>query len=157
MRKRAKSQLTGTAGEHYVAFRLSKMGYVVALPRGGSPAVDLLVSNTEGTKTAAIQVKTTHWAMRERGRGAARKPHHLEFALGHNAANNDGGRLVYVFVDLKGSDARAVPDAYVIPSSEVRRYCATLSPDTKMVRWHPGLEHARQFLEKWDLVTALLE
>ena len=60
-------KLTGTAGEHYVAFKLSSLGYVAALAREGSPTVDILVSNLEGSKTLAIQVKTTEWATRDRG------------------------------------------------------------------------------------------
>lgn len=35
------STLTGAAGEHFIAYRLSAMGYPVALTRGGSPTVDL--------------------------------------------------------------------------------------------------------------------
>ncbi len=63
---RTDTLIVGTAGEHYVAFRLAQLGWVVALPRGGSPAVDLLVSNMTGSRTVTIQVKTAEWAGRKR-------------------------------------------------------------------------------------------
>jgi hypothetical protein len=50
--------LTGCAGEHFVAYRLSAMGYVAALPRGGSPSVDLMVGTVDGRNTVTVQVKT---------------------------------------------------------------------------------------------------
>ena len=34
------------------------MGYLVALTRGGSPSVDLMVATPNGKKTVTIQVKT---------------------------------------------------------------------------------------------------
>jgi hypothetical protein len=43
--------ITGTAGEHFVAARLAGMGYVVALSRGGSPGVDLLIATQDGSRT----------------------------------------------------------------------------------------------------------
>ncbi len=63
------SKLIGTAGEHYVAYKLSCFGFIAAMPRDGSPTVDILASNLEANKTLAIQVKTTDWATRDRGRG----------------------------------------------------------------------------------------
>lgn len=147
------SQLTGTAGEHYVAFRLSQMGFVVALPRGGSPAVDLLASNVDGTKTITVQVKTTEGALRERGRGAERSAHHLEFPLGHKAANLAADRYIYVFVDLMGRKPTSHPVAYVVPSSVIKAYCGSWTATAKMVRWHPSLEHAERYRENWQLIA----
>src|SRR3990172_9316203 len=54
--------LTGCAGEHFVAYRLSAMGYLVALTRGGAPSVDLMVGTPDGKKTVTIQVKTANKA-----------------------------------------------------------------------------------------------
>ena len=48
------SILTGTAGEHYVAYQLTKRGYVVGLTRDGTQSVDLLVSNQKGDKTISL-------------------------------------------------------------------------------------------------------
>jgi len=57
MAKRA-TTLTGAAGEHYVAYKLSAMGYPTALTRGGSPVIDLMVGDLSGNGSVSIQVKT---------------------------------------------------------------------------------------------------
>lgn len=156
MSKRGRSQLTGAAGEHYVAFRLAQMGFVVALPRGGSPAVDLLASSVDGTKTITVQVKTTEWALRERGRGETRRPHHMEFPLGHQAAELAAERFVYVFVELRGREPNSTPVAYVVPSAEIKRYCGTWASTAKLVRWHPSLDDAAPYREGWRIIGNLL-
>ena len=51
--------IKGAIGEFYVASFLSAMGLVVALPRGGVPSSDLLVTTFEGNKTLSLQVKTS--------------------------------------------------------------------------------------------------
>jgi hypothetical protein len=56
--------LTAAAGEHFVAFKLSAMGYLVAMTRGGSPTVDLLVGDLSGEAAISIQVKTSSGARR---------------------------------------------------------------------------------------------
>ena len=62
----SKNILTCTAGEHFVAYRLSLMGYTVGTTRGGATAVDLLVTNSNGDKSISVQVKTSRDAFRER-------------------------------------------------------------------------------------------
>ncbi|PZO33834.1 MAG: aspartate ammonia-lyase [Flavobacteriaceae bacterium] len=52
-------QLSGVAGEYYVAAELSRRGYLAAITLRSSDGVDILVSNTEGDKLVSIQVKTT--------------------------------------------------------------------------------------------------
>ena len=50
--------IKGAIGEFYVASFLSALNHVVALPRGGVPSSDLLVTTPEGDKTISLQVKT---------------------------------------------------------------------------------------------------
>lgn len=52
-------QLSGIAGEYYVAAELSRRGYLAAITLRNSDGVDILVSNIEGDKLFSIQVKTT--------------------------------------------------------------------------------------------------
>jgi len=77
--------LTGAAGEHFVAYKLSGMGYPVALTRGGSPAVDLMVGDLQGRSAVSIQVKTSDWAWR----GFKRKTenNHWEWTSDRRRAN----------------------------------------------------------------------
>jgi hypothetical protein len=58
---RQSTALTAAAGEHYVAYKLSAMGYPVAMTRGGSPTLDLMVGDLSG-HSVSIQVKTSRWA-----------------------------------------------------------------------------------------------
>ena len=47
--------LIAAAGEHFVAYRLSAMGYPVALTRAGSPTVDLMVGDLAGNAAISLQ------------------------------------------------------------------------------------------------------
>lgn len=75
--------LTGAAGEHFVAFRLSELGYPVALTRGGSPVVDILVGDLAGQAAVSIQVKTSSGARREYARAVQNS--HWEWDVGQKA------------------------------------------------------------------------
>jgi hypothetical protein len=151
------TSIVGTAGEHFVAFRLSQLGFVVALPRAGTPTVDLLVSNREGTRSVTIQVKTAEWAERMRGRGSNKKLDRVEFPLGHKAAYVNAPSVFYVFVDLKGRDKDSVPTVYVVPSLEIFQYCEGWAKNAKLVRWHPLIDKARPFENNWDPIVELLK
>src|SRR5689334_8212230 len=111
-RLRGASNLTAAAGEHYVAYKLSCMGFIAALPRGGSMGIDILVSNSDGSRTLAIQVKTTNWAMRTRGRGQNKAPYELQFPLGYKSAKINNPNLIFAFVDLHGLQGATQPDVY---------------------------------------------
>ena len=84
--------------------------------------MDLLASNSSGSKTIAIQVKTAKSALRRRGRGDKKKPHHLEFTLGKKAVKQKRNELIFCFVDLNGLDPEQRPDVYVIPAIDLCRH-----------------------------------
>ncbi len=128
------SKLTGTAGEHFVAYKLSCLGYIAAMSREGSPTVDILVSNLDGSRTIAIQVKTTGWATRTRGRGTGKRPYELQFPLGYKSAKTKGDNFVFAFVDLNGLDSEKEPDIYIVPSDFVFTYSEPWVDKVKMVR-----------------------
>lgn len=154
---RIPSTLTGSAGEHFVAYKLSKMGYLVALTRGGSPSVDLMVGDIDGRKTLSIQVKTTEWATRERGRGANRKPHHLQFPLGRKYAKTNQNNLFFAFVDLKGLDYNQTPDVYIVPSKFVFDFCKSWVDSARMVRFHIDISDIEPFKNNWDIFKKELD
>ena len=52
-------QLSGIAGEYYVAAELSRRGYLAAITLRNSNGLDILVSNIDGNKIFSIQVKST--------------------------------------------------------------------------------------------------
>ncbi len=151
------ANLIGAAGEHFVAYQMCCLGLVVALPRGGSPTVDLLASNPDGTKSLSVQVKTADWAMRTRGRGKAKAPHHLEFALGHKAATVNSENLFFAFVDLQSAAGLTMqPDVYIIPSVWISNFCSTWINDVSWVRFHPELKSVEEFKNNYSpLLNAL--
>src|ERR1019366_5823530 len=51
------STILCATGEHYVASYLSGMGLAAALPRGGVPPTDLIVTSERGGRSVSLQVK----------------------------------------------------------------------------------------------------
>src|SRR5579871_3950711 len=101
MSKDRASSLTGAAGVYFVASYLAYRNIHVSITFGNAPAVDVLASSADGTRTVAIQVKTTEYALRHRGRGADKEPDHYEWDAGHKAATVARIGLIFAFVDLK--------------------------------------------------------
>lgn len=97
------SVLTGAAGEHYVLFRLLRMGLLAGLPPTGAPDVDILIIDESAKVVTSLQVKTR--------RKGADKGWHMRAK--HETLVSD--RLFYVFVDMEPVE----PVSYVIPSAVV--------------------------------------
>lgn len=152
---RNSSQLTGVTGVHFVAARLSYLGlHAVPTTRNvGGP--DLLVSDTTGARSLTIQVKTTEWASRDRGRGAARKAHHLEWDIGWGCARLDHESLFFALVDLKSF--MELPDVYLVPSAVIADYFAGGDPQTwRRARYHPLIADVEPYKNNWSLLSQSL-
>ena len=145
--------LTGTAGVYFVASRLAFEGFHAAVTFGNAPFVDVLASLPDGSATAALQVKTTHWAMRTRGRGDAKAAHHYEWDIGHKTAKLSHPDLFLALVDLRGMVE--LPDVYVVPSDQVSNWFRPLG-DLKRYRYHPLIEEVEPFKNRWDILRAHL-
>jgi hypothetical protein len=145
--------LTGAAGEHFVAYKLSAMGYPVALTRGGSPTVDLMVGDLQGGSPVSIQVKTSTGAWRERKRDAGDS--RWEWDVGKKALTLRGDSIFYAFVDLKSLEAtRHVPDVFIVPSGVVAKYVPPGS--SRYMFWLPeSVGHL--YSDKWNRITDLLD
>ncbi len=106
MKKTIKRQstLTGAAGEHYVMYRLLRMGYIAALAPKGVPNSDLIVTNVEGELTAVIQVKTKS---QKNGNGS--------FQLKAKHEKLKSKNLFYCLVD----DTVEVPVVYCVPCAVI--------------------------------------
>lgn len=153
-----KSVVTGATGEHYVAYKLSAMGLVVAVPRGNSPAVDLLVSSADGSRVISIQVKTSTGAWRDRKRNPADS--HWEFELSRRAADYESDTLYYALVDLRWGSGE--PDVFLMPSKLVAAWAKRgISENwTRHIMWvYPGDEHdlcEADSKNRWDLLEKAL-
>tara|TARA_R110000868_G_C10823777_1_gene758825 strand:- start:756 stop:1193 length:438 start_codon:yes stop_codon:yes gene_type:complete len=122
--KRATS-LTGAAGEHYVAYKLSALGYPTALTRGGSPVIDLMVGDLSGDKALSIQVKTSNNARRAYKRDKNKHKNHWKWDVGAKGKKLKGDSIFYAFVNLKGSptkDRNPHPEVFIVPSEDVAKF-----------------------------------
>src|SRR5258706_4615753 len=110
---------SAAAGEHFVAARLAAMGFMVAMPRGGSPSVDLLVSTPDGRRTLGVQVKTGKHSQYIYKR--KKKPTNWSWPMG---LVEEDSRVLHIFVDLqdwtKCHDGFA--QCYILSPDEVAKY-----------------------------------
>ena len=117
--------LTGCAGEHFVAYRLSAMGYVVALTRAGAPSINMMVGTADGRNALTIQVKTKRNAYCPAKRTKKKQePACWEWQLNKKDEEPCGKSAFYVFVDLKWpkdslSALSQIPDPFIVPADLV--------------------------------------
>jgi hypothetical protein len=114
------SSIIGATGEYYVAAYLSSMGLVVALPRGGSPSTDLIVTTAKGGHALSLQVKT--------GAGDAnhvvykRKPenNYWMWPTSFKAIEASNESHWFAFVHTAGwPSSECLPDIFFVPSQVV--------------------------------------
>jgi hypothetical protein len=118
--------LTGCAGEHFVAYRLSAMGYLVALPRAGVPSVDLMVGTTDARNAVTIQVKTKNGAF---SRATKKELACWYWQIGAKARESRGKSAFYAFVDLKsGEPSPSIPDVFIVPADFVAEMMSNPCP-----------------------------
>jgi hypothetical protein len=151
MAKRATS-LTSAAGEHFIAFRLSAMGFPVALTRGGSPTIDLMVGDLAGNAAISLQVKTSTGAWRPSKRNPQKS--HWEWDVGNKTQLLRGESIYYVFVDLKWGDGKVTPDAFVVPSHVVAD-CFAGTKYPRNMFWIMGTNR-ELYLEAWTPIMKRL-
>ena len=132
-RPRADGQITGLAGELFVAAELLKRGLQTSVTFSNAKAIDLLAFNPATEKTFSVQVK------------AVRKPN--AFPIDHARVS---ALHVYVFVVLNRADERV--QYYVVPGSTLFH-----EPD-RFSKWFrdpkfPGIsvKYLREFENRWDI------
>lgn len=97
--------LVGAAGEYYVLTRLCLRGYIAALAPKGVPNADIVVTDVNGTRLFAVQVKARIGKGADKGWHMQAKHETLIAPL-----------LFYCFVDFTD---QAAPVTYVVPSRVV--------------------------------------
>ena len=112
------SSIIGATGEHYVAAMLSSTGLVVAMPRGGVPSTDLIVTRAVGGRAVSIQVKTGTTSYEKR----KRKPEESYYLwdTGFKALNllNDAHWFAYVYLNGWPTEGN-LPKVFFVPSCVV--------------------------------------
>lgn len=150
------SQLTGVAGVHYVAAYLSYLGFHAVPTTRNVAGPDVLVSTLSGSRGLSLQVKTTMSAVRMRGRGDRKQPHHCEWDIGWGSAKLNHPNVFFALVDLK--EFEGLPDVYVVPSETIFRYFEGGDPETwTRARYHPEIAQIDQYKNNWDILKKALE
>lgn len=147
-----------------MASQLAARGFHAAVTYGNAPSVDILVGLLDGSATLSLQVKTSRSALRTRGRGENKTPHHYEWDVGKKSAALRRPDLFFAFVDLKSQSGQS-PDVFIIPSGFVYKWFQNVitkhfgGREDRLKRWrfHPGVTGAEKFKNKWDLLWDYLK
>ena len=154
--ERRNSQLTGVAGVHFVTSRLNFLGYHAVPTSRNVQGPDVLVSNLKGSKSITIQVKTTNWSVRTRGRGDAKKPDHHEWDIGWSSATINDPHLFFALVDLRGFEE--LPYVFLVPSRIIFRYFKGGDPKSwRRARYHPSVRTMQRYRDNWDMLAEALD
>ena len=133
------SVILGAAGEHYVMAELLRRGLIAAKAPDGVPNFDIVITDVDGERLAAIQVKT------RRDRRGGDKGWHMKAKHDTLVAE----RMFYVFVDV-GQDENCAPTFLILPSQEVAEACRIshqIWEQTPNVKGEPhGKSELRRFL-----------
>lgn len=103
----SETTLLGAAGEYYVLCQLLRRDFIAALAPQGVPNMDIVVTNVQGNRQFAIQVKT------KRDIGADKGWH-----MGRKHESILSPTLYYCFVNF-GKDTDDKPLCYIVPSQVV--------------------------------------
>ena len=106
------SVILGAAGEHYVMAELLRRGFIAAKAPEGVPNFDVVITDINGERLAAIQVKT------RRDYKGGDKGWHMKAKHDTLVAE----RMFYVFVDV-GAEQKSVISFFIIPSHVVAEAC----------------------------------
>lgn len=153
----ANTTLIAAAGEHYVAYMLSYLGFIAALVRQGAPSIDVLASNLTGSKSIGIQMKTTEWAVRTRGRGREKKPFQIQYPLGYRAIEQASPNTVVCFVDLRRFEIVQSPDVYVVPTKVlITHYEGKDIRQYRYFRHHRPVKEMAKYKNDWTPIVSAL-
>ena len=147
-----RKELTGAAGEHYVAFQLSARGYAVGLTAQGTKNADLLVANLETGKSATIQIKTMTSAF------VRSKKYEPYWKWRVRVPEMPSETFLYAFVDLKG-DISDSPDVFIVPSHEILDLVGEWTDEKGKVSdsWlNIKKKDAEKYRDRWDVIEKVL-
>jgi hypothetical protein len=131
------------------------MGLHCATTFGNVPSVDILVSSIEGSALVSLQVKTTDYASRDRGRGHERAPHHYEWDIGWKCARLNIPNLFFALVDLKRFEE--LPDVFIVPSNVIATYFQAGPEGWPRARYHEKIETLSPYKNNWETIRIRLE
>lgn len=113
---RASYNITGVAGEYFVAAELSKRGWIATLTLKNTPNIDVIATTPDGSRNLNIQVKTRSVENRQ------------GWILSKSIEKIVSGKNFFIaFVDLVGKDEK--PDYFLIPKNLFAQWIAKRHQD----------------------------
>ncbi len=142
------SVLSGVAGEYFVAAELTTRGYIASITLRNTKGVDIVCSNSDASKSVAIQVKTNRRSARD-------------WMLNQKSEDYYADNLFYVFVNL--NDSQKSPDYFIVPSKDVATYAKDTHQEWLNTPGRSGQSHNEttmrkfsdkdeRYLNRWDLL-----
>ncbi|MFQ6773131.1 MAG: hypothetical protein ACLRFG_01480 [Clostridia bacterium] len=134
---------SGISGEFYVAAELTKRGYVASLTSKNTKAIDILASNSLGSKVVSIQVKTSR--------------HGTSFTLGKKDEEfEENENLFYIFVNLNIYNKNnkifyGQVEYYVVPMKKVKDYIFNSHRQWLNTLGRKGQRHNDSSIRKYDI------
>lgn len=159
-------QLLGVAGVHYVTAKLARLGMHVVPTTRNVKGPDIFVGNEDGDRWSPVQVKTTQFAARTRGRGKNKVLGRYEWDIGWSSvfwAHRIQPSGYFALVDMRddGSDRHRTwsnepPDVYVVPTGVIAEWFPP-NQEWPRARYHPKIAEIEEYRNNWSaMVEALL-
>jgi hypothetical protein len=142
--------LTGAAGEYYIAFRLSALGYAIGLTTRGTRAADLLASNPETGKSIIVQTKTMINAFVKNQKSGS----YWHWRIG-SSRPQPRETFYYMFVDLRGDPSKS-PDVFVVPSLKIKPLLVEYTNYTGCAIYERDKKTKKAYLNRWDIIEKAL-
>ena len=148
MSKKLESTLVGVAGEYLAAGELSLRGYIASITLRNSRGIDIIASNSDGSKSISFQVKTNS----DGGKS---------WILSKKSEEYYSNNHYYIFVALGNTNER--PSFHIVPSKIVADYTfndhanwlkgkkrdGSFRKDTSMRKFN---DHENKYLEAWQRI-----
>jgi len=152
MAKRS-TAIVGACGEHYVAGYLSGFDLIVAMPRGGIPGCDLLVTKEFKGHAVRLQVKTGTQATRNTKWGG----NIYLWSTSYKVIEQNDANLWYAYVWLNGwPNGDLCPEVFFVPSPVVVACLKKCRDDNdKWPYFWMGTDDAQQYKGRTGLALLL--
>jgi hypothetical protein len=143
----SKTQFVGAAGQYLVAQGLSSRQIIASITTGNTSSVDILAASCDGTRSMAIQVKTSRNAYRGNKYGHEG----YEWDVGARVIGKHSPSFLYAFVNLR--EAEGSPEVFFVPSRWVANF---VKPDWSRHMYFLPMRATALTRERWDLVQGYL-
>ena len=135
MPEKLESTLVGVAGEYFVAGELSRRGYIASITLRNSRGIDIIASNSDGSKSISIQVKTNSSGKKS-------------WILNKKSEEFFSDNHYYIFVALGNFNER--PSYHIVPSNDVAMYTSTSHTNWLKHKKRDGTDRKDTSMRKFD-------